>query len=42
MFVKENKASLIIRKCCCIEDEVMDNVEFDEQPLEIESTIEPD
>lgn len=35
MFVKENNASYIIRKCCCIDDEVLDNVEFDDQSLNI-------
>ena len=42
MFVRENNASRLIRKICCVEDEVLDHVEFEEQPLKVEETIEPD
>lgn len=42
MFVRENNASRLIRKLCCVEDEVLDHVEFEDQALQIEGTIEPD
>ena len=33
MFVKEPEASRFMRKICCVEDEIKDNVEFEDQNL---------
>lgn len=42
LFVKEPNASRLLRKICCVKDEIKDNVEFEDQTLQIEPTIEPD
>lgn len=42
MFEHENKASRLIRKVCCVEDEVLDHIEFEDQQLDVNPTIEPD
>lgn len=42
LFVKEPEASKFMRKMCCVQDEIKDNVEFADQQLNIAKTIEPD
>lgn len=41
-FKREPVASKFLRKLCCIKDQIMDNVAFDEQSLEVTETVEPD
>lgn len=42
MFQIETGASRLIRKMCCIEDEIKDNIKMEEHQLAIQPTVEPD
>tara|TARA_B110000285_G_scaffold209591_1_gene250705 strand:- start:180 stop:587 length:408 start_codon:yes stop_codon:yes gene_type:complete len=42
LFVKEPTSSKIIRRILCINDDIKDNVELDEQVLDCGHTVDPD
>lgn len=42
LFAREPTTSKFGRKLFCIEDEIKDNVELEEQMLEVERTVDPD
>ena len=42
LFIKEPAHSKAARRIFCIEDEVKDNLELEEQDLDVDTTVDPD
>lgn len=42
LFVKEPTSSKLMRRIFCIDDEIKDNLEFGEQNLDCQPTVDPD
>ena len=42
IFVVEETASKIVRRICCIDDPIRDDIELEDQNLIVEPTVDPD